>query len=146
MKLPCEIAVKSVVPAIRALLARELTETYGMKQGEAADLLGITQTAVSKYIHHVRGRVLSIEGEKEVKTLIIKTATSLTDGNLDRPSLALRICTTCNLIRKKRLMCKLCKRADPTLNVKKCNLCFLSSCDHLSGRSSEKGAKYKGAK
>jgi len=147
LKLPCEVAVKSVVPAIRALLARELTETYGMKQGEAADLLGITQTAVSKYLHHVRGSVLSIEGEKEVQTLIMKTAASLVDGNLDRPSLALHICTACNFIRKKRLMCELCKRADPTLDVKQCNLCFLSSCDHLSRKEgSEKGAKYKGAK
>jgi hypothetical protein len=136
--------VKSVVPAIRALLARELTETYGMKQEKAASLLGITQTAVSKYLHHVRGRVLSIEGEKEVNTLIIKTAASLANGNLDRPTLALQICNTCNLIRKKRLMCKLCKRADPTLNIKQCKLCFISSCGYLSRTSSqEKGAEQK---
>ena len=125
MKLPCEIAVKSAVPAIRALLALELTETYGLKQIEAANLLGITQTAVSKYTHHVRGRVLSIKKEKEVKMLIVKTAASLANGKLDRTALALQICTTCKLIRKKRLMCELCKRTDPTLNIEQCKICSL---------------------
>ncbi len=128
MKLPCEIAVKSVVPAIRALLAEELTETYGMKQREAASLLGITQTAVSKYTHHVRGRVLSIEKEQEVKTRIVKTAASLANGDLDRTALALEICAMCKFARKKRLMCKLCKQVDPTLETGQCRLCLISPC------------------
>ena len=98
MKLPCEVAVKSVVPAIRALLAKELIETYGMKQREAANLLGITQTAVSKYAHHVRGRILLIEKEKKVETLITKTAALLANGNLNRTALALQICITCKLV------------------------------------------------
>lgn len=141
MKLPCEIAVKSVVPAIRALLAKELTETYGMKQQEAANLLGITQTAISKYTHHVRGSILPIEKEKEVKILVVKTAASLANGNLDRTTLALQICSTCKFIRKKGLMCELCKRANPTLNTELCKLCFLSSCDSQTLRSSEEGAE-----
>lgn len=137
MKLPCEIAAKSVVPAIRALLAKELTKNYGMKQKEAADLLGITQTAVSKYTHDVRGRILIIEKHEEVKTQIKKTAASLANGNIARWELALQICTTCKLIREKRLMCELCKRADPALDIKKCELCFLSS----SGSKNPTGLK-----
>lgn len=129
MKLPCEVAVKSVVPAIRALLAKELIETHRMKQTEAAFLLGITQTAVSKYTHHVRGKGLSIEKEKEAQSLIAKTAASLADGSLDKTELGHQICVTCKLVRRKRLMCKLCKRANPTLNVKECKLCTLPSCD-----------------
>lgn len=128
MKLPCEVAVKSVVPAIRALLAEELTETYRMKQTEVAQLLGITQTAVSKYIHHVRGRALSPKIEEEVGTLIVQTAKSLSNDGMDRTALALHICNTCKIIRKKRLMCELCKRVNPTLDIEKCQLCFLSSC------------------
>ncbi len=128
MKLPCEVAVKSVVPAIRALLAKELTEVFGMKQTEAANLLGITQTAVSKYTHHVRGRVLSIESEKEVRVLISETAASLVNGNLDKTKLALQICSACRLVRVKGIMCRLCKRADSTLNIEQCKLCSMSSC------------------
>lgn len=125
MKLPCEVAVKSVVPAIRALLAKELTETHGMKQGAAAKLLGITQTAVSKYAHHVRGRSLLIEMEEEVRMTIVKTAASLVNGALDRTALSLQICSTCKLVRRKGLMCELCGRADSTVDLEQCRVCFL---------------------
>ncbi len=126
MKLPCEIAVKSVVPSIRALLAKELVEAHGMKQSEAARLLGITQTAVSKYTHNVRGKTIPIEKDKEIRVLITRTATSLANGEMERMDILLEICTTCNLVRKKGFMCKLCRRSDPQLDVRKCKLCTLS--------------------
>ena len=126
MKLPCEIAAKTVVPSIRALLAKELTETHGLKQKEAADLMGITQTAISKYTHQVRGRALPIEESEEVKTRIIKIAVSITEGHLDRITLAMRICDTCRFVREKRLMCHLCQRADPALDIRQCTLCHSS--------------------
>ncbi|MCW4051581.1 MAG: transcriptional regulator, partial [Candidatus Bathyarchaeota archaeon] len=94
MNLPCEIAVKSVVPAIRALLARELVENYKLKQTEAAELLAITQTAVSKYTHHVRGSILPIEKEDEVRKRIIETAASVANGDLNYAALSLQICST----------------------------------------------------
>jgi predicted transcriptional regulator len=128
MKLPCEVAVRSVVPAIRCLLARELTETHGMSQTEAANLLGITQTAVSKYVHHERGRILLIEKEKEIRTQIERVAISLFHNNMDRTTLALQICGICKLVRKKRLMCNLCKKADPKLNIEHCDLCIFAAC------------------
>ncbi len=131
MKLPCEVAVKSVVPAIRALLAKELTETHGLKQKEAADLLGVTQTAVSKYAHEVRGRVLLIENDEEVRTRIIEIAVSLVEGNLNRPTLAMQMCDTCRFVRTKGLMCHLCKREDATLNIGECKLCRHSSITHV---------------
>lgn len=123
MKLPCEVAVRSAVPAIRALLAKELTENHGMKQMEAADLLGITQTAVSKYTHHVRGSILPIEKEEEVFTLVRKIAASLAGGELNRAELILQICAACKLIRKKRLMCELCKYASST-ETQECFICI----------------------
>ncbi len=141
MKLPCEVAVKSVVPTIRALLAKELVETHRMKQTEAAFLLGITQTAVSKYTHHVRGKGLPIEKEEEAQSLISRTAAALADGSLDKTELGRQICVTCRLVRRKRLMCKLCKRANPTLNVEECRLCALPSCDFSAPTSLDEQAE-----
>ena len=61
MILPCEVAVKSVIPAIKATLAKQLVEIYQMKQKQAAEILGITQSAVSKYTRNVRGNMIKIE-------------------------------------------------------------------------------------
>lgn len=122
MKLPCEVATKSVVPAMRALLAKELTDACGLKQEEAAALLGVTQTAVSKYAHKVRGNIFQLSSD-EITSSLRRTASLLANDSLSTTELALRMCGTCRLIRQKRLMCKLCSRDNPSFKPKECDVC-----------------------
>jgi predicted transcriptional regulator len=107
---------------MRALLARELTDTCGLKQEEAAELLGITQTAVSKYVHKVRGSIIQLSGD-EITASLSRTAQLLADGHLNRAELALRMCEMCRLIRQARLMCRLCTRDNPSFKPKECFVC-----------------------
>ncbi len=122
--MPCEVAVKSVVPAIRAGLAKELTQTYKLKQSDIANLLGITQTAVSKYTRDVRGRVVMIEKVGEVQQMITETAEMLANGEMSRRQLIIKFCEICKLVRQKGLMCELCKRSNPTLDISQCLICI----------------------
>lgn len=124
MILPCEVAAKSVVPALRALVAIELTRTYELKQNDVANLLGVTQTAVSKYIGRVRGSVLDIENVKEIQPVIKEIAVSLTNGNKSRSELLRNFCKACRIVRQKRLMCELCKRSDPLIDIQGCSFCL----------------------
>jgi hypothetical protein len=125
--MPCEIAVKSVVPAIRAGLAKELIQTHKLKQREIAYLLGITQTAVSKYTRHVRGRVIRIEKVEEVQQMITETAKMLVNGEMSRRQLVIMFCEICRIVRQKGLMCELCKRSDPSLDIYECLICIKPS-------------------
>jgi len=122
--MPCEVAVKSVVPAIRAGLAKELIQTYELKQNDVANLLGVTQTAVSKYTRNVRGGVVAINKTEEIQQMITATAKTLTNGELSRRQLAIRFCEICRLVREKGLMCELCKRSNPTIDISQCLLCM----------------------
>lgn len=124
MIMPCEVAVRSVVPAIRALVAIELTYTYELKQNDVAKLLGITQTAVSKYIHRVRGNVFAIENVKEIQPVVKHMAVSLTNGNMSRSELMSNFCKVCQIIRQKKLMCEYCRRSDPLVGVEDCSFCL----------------------
>jgi hypothetical protein len=124
MSMPCEVAVKSVVPAIRAGLAKELIQTYKLKQRDIANLLGITQTAVSKYTRDVRGRVVQLEKEVEIQRMITETAKLLANGDVSRGQLITKFCEICKLIRQKGLMCKLCKRSNPSIDIYKCLVCL----------------------
>ncbi len=124
MSMPCEVAVKSVVPAIRAGLAKKLTQTYKLKQSDIANLLGITQTAVSKYTRDVRGRVVMIERVGEVQQMITETAEMLANGEMSRRQLIMRFCEICKLVRQKGLMCELCKRSNPSLDISQCLICI----------------------
>jgi predicted transcriptional regulator len=123
MVLPCEVAVKSVIPAIRSAIARELTQTFGLKQKDVAHLLGVTQTAVSKYTSHSRGTVLQVEEVKDTQLVLKETVESLANGDMTKYELTARLCRICEIIRQKGLMCRLCAISDPTIDNQQCIVC-----------------------
>jgi predicted transcriptional regulator len=84
MLLPCEIAVKSLVPSIRAFIAMELTQSYKMKQNDVADILGITQTAISKYKRQVRGTVIKINDSEEILSMMQQLTNQIADKKISR--------------------------------------------------------------
>ena len=57
MLLPSEIEAKSLIPAIRAILAKKLIIEYKMKEEFVAKVLGVTQAAISNYIRGTRGDI-----------------------------------------------------------------------------------------
>ena len=130
MPIPCEVAVKSVIPALRAYVAKELTQSYGLKQTDIAKLLGITQTAVSKYTTHARGIVLQVETIDEVQLIVKEMCLSLVNEDMTRNELIRYFCAACRTIRRKRLMCELCKRSDPAIDIHQCVICIseFSTC------------------
>jgi predicted transcriptional regulator len=122
--LPCEIAVKSVIPAIKAVIAKELVETHSLKQIQVAEILGISQSAVSKYTKQVRGHVIEIDNIKEIQPLINSMITLLTDGPPKRAEFLNLFCQTCATIRKKGLMCQFCTKTDPRIKTEECSFCL----------------------
>ena len=137
MLLPCEVAVKSLVPSIRSAIARELIQTYGLKQKDVANLLGVTQTAVSKYTRHVRGVVLEIEEVEEVQPTIREIVVLLANGHMSKYELVAKFCVVCQIVRRKRLMCELCKISDPSIDIQQCFLC------HSDNHCVQKASKSK---
>ncbi|WP_415282367.1 transcriptional regulator [Candidatus Nitrososphaera sp. FF02] len=55
MLLPSEIEAKSLIPAVRAVLAKKLIKEYSLREEDIAKVLGITQAAVSNYVRGTRG-------------------------------------------------------------------------------------------
>lgn len=123
--LPCETASKVVIPAIRAYIARELVESYDLKQDEVAKILGMTQSAVSKYTSHSRGSLLRIDRIKEVQPLLAElVALTATEKDVSRKELLEKLCQTCQAVRKTGIMCPLCKKADESIKVQGCSYCL----------------------
>jgi predicted transcriptional regulator len=108
-------------------MAKELVETHGMKQDQAAELLGISQSAVSKYTRKVRGYVIKIDNIEEVEPLIDKMISLLKNDTYQRAEFLTFFCQTCIVIRKKGLMCQLCQKTDPKIKIEECNFC--SACN-----------------
>jgi len=122
--IPCEIAVKSVIPAVKALIATELTEKRGLKQEEVAEILGISQSAVSKYARKVRGYVIRVDDIEEIEPLMDKLIGLLVSGTCKREEFLRFFCQTCVTVRKTGLMCQFCQKTDPKIRVEECGFCL----------------------
>ena len=73
MLLPSEIEAKSLIPAIRAILAKKLIKEYKMKEEIVAKVLGVTQAAISNYVRGIRGDIELIDKLSSFPLLTITT-------------------------------------------------------------------------
>jgi predicted fused transcriptional regulator/phosphomethylpyrimidine kinase/predicted transcriptional regulator len=90
MKFIEEIVVEQFLPTFRSMLAEELRER-GLTQSEVADILGISQSAVSKYAHGEVARDERVLGDERVEELVTDLADGLASGDM-RPVGALIEC------------------------------------------------------
>ena len=76
-----EIVVDDFLPTFRSLLADALRER-GLTQSEVADLLGISQSAVSKYVHGDVARHDDLLAHRGLEQLVERLADGLADGDM----------------------------------------------------------------
>jgi len=97
MLLPCEVAIKFFIPAVRASVAKKLSKNYNITQIDIASVLGITQAAVSNYLTGKYGkRIKKLEKEKVVKLL----SKSVVDSILKKKTTSIKFSED---------LCKCCK-------------------------------------
>ncbi|MFO7926213.1 MAG: thiamine-phosphate synthase family protein [Halobacteriota archaeon] len=83
MKFIEEIVVEEFLPTFRTMLAGELRER-GRTQSEVADLLGVSQSAVSKYAHGEVDINDDIATDERVVGLVERIAEGLSAGDMSR--------------------------------------------------------------
>lgn len=127
MSVPCEVAVKCVLPVVRAMLAKELMTKYQLRQTKVAEMLRVSQPAISLYSRKMRGRAIDLEKDDEVGKQVSSFAKALAENDLSRRDLIPRYCEICKTIRAKGLLCELHKAFDPTIDIETCELCFTKS-------------------
>ena len=124
MLLPCEVGVKTVLPAIRAVMARIIVEKHGIKEKQAAEILGLSQSAISRYTTKDRGNLIAIENVPEVQTRIDQMINLLLREKSHQTIEIMELfCETCKLIREKGLMCQHCRKKTPQLSAETCAFC-----------------------
>jgi len=123
MLAPCEVAVRCALPAIRAMIAKELMAKHELKQADVARLLGVSQPAISLYHRKIRGRAINLDNDSEVKSLIEELARRLSEGNLSHTEFISDFCHICIKMRTKGLLCEMHKTFDPSIDIAKCELC-----------------------
>lgn len=123
MKPYCEIAAQIILPAMRALVAKNLMEKYKLNQQETASKLGVTQAAISQYRRDLRGsRVRILEKDKNIIEEIEKFTDRMISGEFNSVNAMEAFCDICKTIRSKKLVCDIHIKNSPEL--KECKICF----------------------
>lgn len=124
MRPPCEVVVKEVLPAIRAMLVKELIERHRLSQVEVAHKLGITQPAVSQYLRMLRGAGRGGTLLKNIKKHVQELADNIARGKLKRKQIIERYCMICHSMGQREIICLLHMRAAPYLKREGCKICL----------------------
>ena len=123
MKPYCEVAVQVILPAMRALIAKNLLEKYKMSQQEAASRLGVTQAAISQYRRDLRGSgVKFLEKDKNIMEEIERFTDRMASGKFDSINMMDAFCDVCRTIRGRKLVCDIHIKSFPEL--RECTICF----------------------
>ncbi|MGB9728132.1 MAG: transcriptional regulator, partial [Nitrososphaeria archaeon] len=124
MYLPCEVVLKTVLPNIRALVAKELSEKYRMKQVEIAQVLGISQSAVSMYLTGNRGTAIDLGKNKDIYDKIELLSKRIFDRSLTQEEYISRVCEICKIVRGKGLLCQVHRQYLKPFELKECSYCL----------------------
>lgn len=116
--MPQEIEVWYLIPALRRELAKIFIKEYDLNQKKVAEILGITEAAVSQYLNSKRGH--EIKFSKDGLNQIKKSAKEMIEN---RDSAMKKIYDLCVLLRETKVICELHKNQDKSVE-KNCDICF----------------------
>lgn len=126
MLLPAEIESKTLIPALRAILARKLAEDHKIREDEISKMLGVTQAAVSNYIRGTRGDPKLIEKlllEEQVAKMINELSDTLASDMAYAPSSLSKFIGLCNYIKSSLLICDIHHNLESDIDEKVCKEC-----------------------
>ena len=126
MLLPAEIESKSLIPALRAILARNLAKKHLIHEDQISKMLGVTQAAISNYIRGTRGDPKLIEklmAEKQVSEMIIDITDNLASDRAYTPSSLSKFIGLCNYIKTSLLICDIHHNLESNIDDEVCKEC-----------------------
>jgi uncharacterized protein len=94
-----------------------------LNEQKTAKLLGLSQSAVSRYSSKERGNLISIEGSNDILALIEQMVTNLIKEPDNKAEMLKLFCQTCQSIREKGLMCPHCQKEMQLEWAEKCLFC-----------------------
>lgn len=117
--MPQEIEVRYILPAIRRELARIFIEEHKLSQKEAANMLGLTEAAISQYQHSKRAKEVVFSGNVIDE---IKKSAKLILSDKSKPRIVAEMYRISNLTKVRHILCDLHRAQSKDLS--NCNICF----------------------
>ena len=126
MLLPAEIESKTLIPALRAILAKTLAEKHEIREDQISKMLGVTQAAVSNYIRGTRGDpelIKKLLTEAQVSEMISEISSDLASDRAYSPSSLSKFIGLCNYIKSSLLICDIHHNLESDIDEAVCKEC-----------------------
>jgi predicted transcriptional regulator len=126
MLLPSEIESKLLIPAVRAILSKELVIEKGLKEEEVARMLGITQAAVSNYLRGTRGDnelISKLMSLSEIMSMIKEISDDLSTNRAYTAKTLSKFIALCNYMRYSLIICDAHHSLERNIDQKVCEQC-----------------------
>ena len=126
MLLPAEIESKTLIPALRAILAKTLAEKHDIREDEISKMLGVTQAAISNYIRGTRGDpelIKKLLVEQQVSEMISEICQNLASDMAYTPSSLSKFIGLCNYIKTSLLICDIHHNLESDIDDAICKEC-----------------------
>jgi len=126
MLLPAEIESTKLIPALRAIIAKKLSQEHKIREDEISKMLGVTQAAVSNYIRGTRGDPQLIQkllSEEQVAKMINEIIDGLSSSMAYTPSSLSKFISLCNYIKSSLLICDIHHNLESDIDEKICKEC-----------------------
>ena len=126
MLLPSEIESKLLIPAVRAILSKELVIEKGLKEEEVARMLGITQAAVSNYLRGTRGDnelISKLMSLSEIMSMIKEIGNDLSTNRAYTAKTLSKFIALCNYMRFSLIICDAHHSLERNIDEKVCEQC-----------------------
>ena len=124
--LPAEIESKTLIPALRAILAKKLAEDHNIREDEISKMLGVTQAAISNYIRGTRGDpslIAKLLAEEQVAKMIDELSDNLSSDMAYTPSSLSKFIGLCNYIKSSLLICEIHHNLESDIDEQICKEC-----------------------
>jgi len=118
--MPQEVEVRYILPAIRRELARTFIQEHKLSQKEAANILGLTEAAVSQYQHSKRAK--EVVFSNDIVNEIMVSADRILADRTNKQRLIAEMYRISNLTTVKHILCDI-HRAQ-SKDLEECNVCF----------------------
>ena len=126
MLLPAEIESTKLIPALRAIIAKKLSQEHKIREDEISKMLGVTQAAISNYIRGTRGDPQLIQkllSEEQVAKMINEISDGLSSSMAYTPSSLSKFISLCNYIKSSLLICDIHHNLESDIDEKICKEC-----------------------
>jgi len=126
MLLPAEIESKTLIPALRAILAKKLAEQHKIREDEISKMLGVTQAAVSNYIRGTRGDpklISQLSSQKQIIEMINEISENLASNKAYTPASLSKFIGLCNYIKSSLLICDIHHNLESDIDEAICKEC-----------------------